>query len=270
MADQLSLANRALLSVGARAQISSLNPSDGSAEANAVSQLWTPTFEQLGRAAPWNCLNRQVTLSLLQAASGTPENENGTLFTVPPTPWLYAYAYPSNCLEARYIVPSYPANTGSTPPTTDAIAGMTWLPNGGQIPYSVSLITDGNNIPLTAILTNQTQAQLVYTMNQSNPAGWDSLFQEAFVAALGAFLVPALSLSLPLMDRCIKQAEAAIAIARARDGNEGVTSMDHLPDWMQARYGAQGMGWWAGQSGTWPGYYNVIWPSSGFSGGTYG
>lgn len=263
--DQLNIANRSLLAIGARTYISSLSPSDGSVEANAVSTLWDSTFEQLGRAAHWNCLGRQVTLSLLLAASGTPENPNGTTIGTPPTPWLYAYTYPSDCLDLRYIVPSYPTSTGdTTPATTINNSAGTWLPNGGQITYLVHTVLDVNNAPITVILTNQSQAQAVYTVNQPNPAGWDSLFTQAMVASLGAFLVPALSLNISLMDRCVKQAEAAIAIARAADGNEGVTSMDHLPDWIQARSGGGG---WGINFTNYSGYCNVLWPTSS---GSYG
>lgn len=267
MADQLSIANRSLLAVGSRLYISSLNPSDGSAEANAVSTLWTPTFEALARTARWNCLTRQVTLSLLTAAQGTPENPNGDTFTlVPPTPWLYQYAYPSDCLDMRYIVPSLPMNeAGTVPATTINNAAGTWIPSGGQIPFVVSTALDSNGNNIVVILTNQDQAQAVYTTNQSNPAGWDSLFQAAMVASLGAFLVPALSLSLPLMDRCVRMAEVAIAQARTADGNEGVTVMDHLPDWMRARAGGQGLGIGYNLS-LYGGYCNIIWPDYG----TYG
>lgn len=265
MADQLSICNRALLAVGARAQISTLNPSDGSVEANACSVLFQPTFEQLARTAPWNCLGKQVTLSLVAAASGTPENPEGTSLPVPPSPWLYAYAYPSDCLDVRYIVPSYPASTGSTPDFPVNVASATWLPTGGQIPFKVQLIDATPASQRLCVLTNQELAQVVYTTNFSNPAGWDSLFQEGMVASLGAFLVPALSLSLPLLDRCVKQAEVAIAQARVRDGNEGVTNMDHTPDWMQARLG--GTGWYSlgyGYGSTQG--YNMCWPSGGSDG----
>jgi hypothetical protein len=263
VADQLSIANRALLSIGARAQISSLNPSDGSTEAAAISTLWQPTFESLGRAAPWNVLTKQVTLTLLMAAQGTPENPNGTSLPVPPTPWLYAYSYPSDCLLFRFVVPSLPVNTGSTvPATTVNNAAGTWLPTQGQIPFAVSSIGDSHNSPILIVLTNQDLAQAVYNANNSNPAIWDSLFQAAMVASLAAFLVPALSLSMPLIDRQIKIAETAIAVARRQDGNEGVTTMDHLPDWMQARAGGQGFGIGYGFS-TWGGFTNVCWPTSG-------
>lgn len=266
MADQLSIANRSLLSIGARAQISSLNPSDGSSEGDAVSILWQPTFEELGRSAPWNCLTKQITLTLLMAAKGTPENPLGTVLPIPPSPWLYAYAYPSDCLLFRFIVPSLPVDaTGTVPATTLANSAGSWLPSNGQIPYAVSTSVDGNNNPLSIVLTNQSQAQAVYNVNNSNPAFWDSLFQAAMVASLGAFLVPALALSIPLMQLSIKTADNMIARARAQDGNEGVTVMDHLPDWMLARAGGQAFGLGYNIS-SWGGYVNMAWPSSGTNG----
>lgn len=262
MSDQLSIANRSLLSIGARAQISSLNPSDGSVEGDAVSVLWTPTFESLGRAAPWNCLTRQLTLTLIKAASGTPENPDGSTLSLPPSPWLYAYAYPSDCLLFRFVVPSLPSETSSTPATTVNNSAGTWLPTNGQIPYAISTDMDSNNNPIQIILCNQSQAQGVYNRNLSNPAYWDSLFQAGMVASLAAFLVPALSLSLPLMDRAIKNAEAAVVIARRQDGNEGVTTMDNTPDWILARSG----GGFRITTSSWGGYFNISWPSSGVSG----
>lgn len=260
MTSQLDISNRALLAVGARAQISSLYPSDGSVEADTIQVLWNPTFEQLARSARWNCLRNQVTLSLVSAAQGTPENPSGTSYPLPPTPWLYAYAYPSDCLDVQYVVPSFPANEGgSTPPTTINNGAGTWLPNGSQIPFAVSYAPSANGSPTLIILTNQDQAQVVYTVNQPNPAAWDSLFQAAMVASLGAFLVPALSLSFPLMQLAIKQAEMAITQARVADGNEGVTTLDHLPDWMRARAGGQGYGIGYGLS-TYGGYTSIAWP----------
>lgn len=270
MTTKLEISNRALLAVGARAQVSSIAPSDGSVEADAITTLFQPTFEQLARSASWNCLTREKTLTLLQAAQGTPENPDGTSYPIPPTPWLYAYAYPSDCLAMRYIVPSLPMNAaGTSPATTINNSAGTWLPTGGQIPFSVIIEYTSNNSPYTVILTNQDQAQAVYIVNEPNPAVWDSLFQTAMVASLGAFLVPALSLDMGLMQLQIKTAEAAIAQARAADGNEGVTSMDHTPDWFVARAGAQGFGLGYGFS-LWGGYVSMSWPGGFSSGGTYG
>lgn len=267
--DILSICNRALLSVGARTQVSSINPSDGSVEANSLSVLFTPTFEALARSAHWNCLGREVALDLLMAASGTPENPNGTTLPVPPIPWLYAYAYPSDCLDVRYIVPSFPTNAGSsTPDTPINNAAATWLPNGGQIVYKVQTVLDSHQQSVLCILTNQDLATCVYTTNLQNPSTWDSLFQEGMVASLGAYLVPALSLSLPLMQASIATAEKAIARARAADGNEGVTVMDHTPDWFRARAGGSNWGYGFASIGGFQ--YSIGWPSFGGGDGSYG
>ncbi len=234
----LSIINRALLSIGSQSQVSSLN--EGSAQANAAATLFTPTFESLARSAPWNCLRKQATLTLLAAAQGTPENPDGTTLPLPPTPWLYSYAQPSDSLQIRFLVPSLPAPIGGVPLFSVNTGAPTWLPNGGQIPYAVAYSVDTNNNPINVILTNQSQAIAVYTVNQPNPQIWDSLFQAAMVASLAAYFVPALSLNMPLMQVQIKLAESMIQQARVRDGNEGVTSMDHVPDWMNARRGASG------------------------------
>ncbi len=234
----LSIINRSLLSIGSQSQVSSLN--EGSAQANAAATLFVPCFESLARSAPWNCLRKQATLTLLAAAQGTPENPDGTTLPLPPTPWLYSYAQPSDCLQVRFLVPSLPAPTGGVPLFSVNTGAPTWLPNGGQIPYAVAYSVDNNNNPINVILTNQSQAIAVYTVNQPNPQIWDSLFQAAMVASLAAYFVPALSLHMPLMQIQIKLAESMIQQARVRDGNEGVTSMDHVPDWMRARRGASG------------------------------
>jgi hypothetical protein len=256
----VSICNRALLSIGARSFISNLN--EGSKEANACSILFSPTYTALARSARWNCFRAQATLSLLKAAIGTPENPNGTLMLLPPTPWLYEYAAPSDSLAIRFIVPSCPAATVGIPPTSASIAAPIYIPGNGQIPFAVAYDTDSNNNPISVILTNQENAQVVYTVDQEDPSQWDSQFQAAMVAALAAYLVPALSLDLPLMQMSIKSAESIIMQARVADGNEGVTSMDHTPDWIRARAAGGGYyNWGYGMNGgTFGGYSNMCWP----------
>lgn len=261
MADTVSLVNRALLQIGARAQVSNLK--EGSTESDAAAVLFIPVFEQLARAAHWNCLRKQATLSLLAAAMGTPENPQGTTLPLPPTPWLYQYALPSDCLFVRFIVPSLPSGVGGVPQTTYSNAAPTWLPGGGQIPYAVAYATDVNNNPIQVILTNQDQAQAVYTVNQPNPVIWDSLFQQAFVSSLAAFFVPALSLNIQLMGAAISAAEKMIMQARIADGNEGTHSQDHVPDWIVARSGESGYGYAASAGYSYPygnGLCSMAWP----------
>lgn len=238
-----SLCNRSLLAIGSQSQISDLN--EDSTQAAACATLFQPTFEQLARTAPWNCLRQQAILSLLAAAPGTPENVDGTALPYPPQPWLYSYALPSDSLQARFVVPTLPVfTTGGTPISPAMIAAGTSVAME-EIPFRIAYATDVNNNPIQIVLTNQTQAQLVYTVNQPNPQIWDSLFQGAMVASLAAYLVPALSLNMALAQMQINLAEKMIEQARVRDGDEGTTSQDHIPDWIQARNigGSTGYGW---------------------------
>ena len=254
---QVSLSNRALAAIGGRSTISSLT--EGSVEANAISILFQPTFEQLARTAQWNCLRQQASLTVLAAAKGTPENPTGT-GAIPPVPWLYSYALPNDCLDVRYILPPLTAVAGSAIPATsyDNFA-PTYIPNTGQIDFAVSYSTDSGGNPIQIILTNQENAIAVYTVNQPNPIIWDSLFEQAFVASLAAFLVPTLTLQMELMQIQIKVAEQAIQIARVRDGDEGATTQDHVPDWIRARQ--TGSYYSFNLSNSAYNYNNMIWPA---------
>lgn len=254
----VQIANLSLLSIGARAQISSLT--EGSTEANAVATLYAFVFEQLARSANWNCLRRQATLTLLAAAPGTPENPDGTTLPVPPTPYLYSYAEPSDSLQIRFLMPVFPTAVGGSVPISPSMIGAASIVGSdGAVPFTVAYSTDNLNNPITIILTDQIQAQAVYTVNQSNPVIFDSLFTSAFVASMAAYLVPALALDKPLMQLAIRNADMIIAQARTRDGDEGWTSQNREADWMRARN--TGYGTWSNYgSGMGVGYSAMCWP----------
>lgn len=256
-ATTVSLCNRALGQIGARSSVSSLN--EGSTQSDACNLFFNSTFQNLARTARWACLRKQANLSLLAAAMGTPENPNGTTLPLPPTPFLYSYQYPSDCLAMRFIVPSFPSLATGVPQTTATVNSPTYLPGGGQIFFAIGYSVDNQNNPITVILTNQSQAQAVYTVNQPNPVIWDSLFEQAFVSSLAAFLVPALSLNLPLMQGSIASAEKLITAARVADANEGVTVVDHVPDWMRARWAGDGYGY-VSQPWIYGGLIDMAWP----------
>ncbi len=258
--NQVSICNLSLLSIGSRVQISSINPSDGSQPADACSTLFSFVFEQLARTARWSCLKKQITATLTQAAQGTPENLTGTSLSIPQQFWLYAYLYPSDCLMVREVLPPTTPSAGvNTPQTTLANSVTPWVGYDQQIPYEIGYSTDNSGNPIQVILTNQESAVINYTVNQQNPQSWDALFTAAYVASLAAYLVPALSLAMPLMQTQIKIAEEIISTARAQDGNEGVRVQDHFPDWLQARQGATGVQWYAPKLNAF-GFIQMNWP----------
>lgn len=258
--NSVSICNLALLSIGSRTQISSISPSDGSQAADACTTLYSFVFQQLARSARWHCLNKQLTLTLIQAAQGTPENPTGISLPLPQQPWLYGYLLPPDSLMVRAIYP--PVNTsGSSINQTTLNNGVTPLmPDTYQIPYAIGYTTDTSGNPIEVILTNQENAVANYTVDQENPQTWDSLFTSAYVASLAAYLVPALSLNPPLMQAQMAIAEKMIATARAQDGNESWQSQTHVPDWIRTRQGATAGAGWGGYNAYGPINVNMAWP----------
>jgi hypothetical protein len=74
-----------------------------------------------------------------------------------------------------------------------------------------------------------------YTLRVTNEDLWDASFEEAMVHALGARLALPLTGNVDVQRSISQQAVGYINAARARDGNEGITQMNHTPDWLVAR-----------------------------------
>jgi len=238
---QLTCCNLALLSIGARTQISSITPSDGSTAADACATLFSFVFQNLARSARWHCLNKQLALTLIQAAQGTPENPSGTSLLLTAQPWLYGYLLPPDSLMVREILPPITTTGSATNQTTLNNSVTPLIPDVYQIPYATGYTTDSSGNAIEVILTDQENAVCNYTVDNENPQIWDSLFTSAFVASLASYLVPALSLNALLMQKQIAIAERMIALARAQDGNESWGSQSHVPDFIRARAGATGV-----------------------------
>lgn len=240
----VDVCNLALSQIGARASITSISPSDGTVAGDACALLYQPTVDAYARAAHWNCNRFTAALTLLKAASGTPENVSGTTLPTPPVPWLYEYALPSDCLKARFIVPQLTQQGGSPPLTTGTTAFLPgYLPDVAvRFVVAVDLDADGNEIAV--ILTDVGSAnagppQLVYTRRLVNIGLWDSQFMMGAKSALAAWLVNPVNASAAMMSQAMGIAKAMLDGARISDGNEGPQSFDHTPDWISIRAGGR-------------------------------
>jgi hypothetical protein len=92
-----------------------------------------------------------------------------------------------------------------------------------------------NDTDKRCVLTDVQYAIGVYTADVQNPDLWDSLFHQAMVAALAARLALPISGKVQTANQFKQDANDAILIARAADGNEAEPSTDHTPDWIMAR-----------------------------------
>jgi hypothetical protein len=218
--DQTTIYNLALDAIQARATVSS--PTENSNEANALNRHWQPSIEAILQAARWNFSRKQINLTVLQdATQGQPV----------PAPWMYEYAMPSDCVQARYVMPTiYAVNSSQTVGTP--AAPLTTAP---PVRFLVSTDQDSNGNQIVVLLTNQIQAQLVYTSRVVNPTLFDGSFVEALRQYLGARVCIPLTGDKGMALAAFKRADELCKAAAASNGNESLTVIDSVPDWIRVR-----------------------------------
>ena len=218
--DQVTLYNLALSAIGTRSSVASLTES--STEAMQLNLHYASALEAILQAARWNFARKQTLLTLLNDAT---QNQ------LVPTPWLYEYAYPSDCTQGRYVMPTVQVNIPS------AVVGTPSVPTAVGVPVKFLVTTDqdpaGNQI--LVILTNQPQATFVYTSRVTNPNLFDGQFVEAFRYLLGARVCVALTGDKMMAAAAWKMADTLCRSAAASNGNEGLTVIDAQPDWIRVR-----------------------------------
>lgn len=237
MTSEVDICNQALAAIGTRSTIASL--SEQSNEAIQCALQYASTRDQLLRSAPWNFVRAYANLSVLKSAPGTPEYGNTVPptywdSTLPPPPWLYEYAYPSDCLWARAVMAQYPIGTFDVP-IFSSISQMPMNYGGTPVPFVVASDKDENNNSIKVILTNTPNAILLYNRAETDPNMFDSEFVIALINGVAANIVIPLTGSLQLRNALLQEANGYIAQTRAVDGNEGLTVQDTYPDWLRVR-----------------------------------
>ncbi|TDY26301.1 hypothetical protein B0G81_6811 [Paraburkholderia sp. BL6665CI2N2] len=211
--NQVQICNLALAAVGTRSTIASLD--EGSGESNQCSLHYDVALEAALRGVHWNFARKQVQLALIADA---------TQGQAVPQPWTYEYALPANCLLARFVLPQM-AITGAPFPVAQQ----------RPVPFIIGSDEDSDGNDITVLLTNEPLAQLVYTARITNPAIYDPSFVDAFVPVLGSKLAIPLTGDKGTRQTLIQLAQALLNGAQVSNGNEGLTVIDHQPDWMRVR-----------------------------------
>ena len=285
------IANQALDAIGSDVVIGDLE--EGTREAQVLLRAYGQCLRQLLRAAHWDFARKQAPLTLLADASGqTPEVGNAVIY-----PWLYEYAYPIDCMKARFVPANWPGVNPPAPPGNYAIGSapiMTGLgsnPLAGQRirPARFTIATDSNYAPpaggidwetqgvspqgRTVVCTNIQYASLIYTALILYPSVWDVNFRAALVAYLASETALAIwakkdrKFGLEMRGQQIQIAKTKIAEARVADGNEGWYSSDIRVDWMDFRR-AGGFADWGGRGFGGPGVLGYGWDRCGFADGS--
>lgn len=243
------ICNQALSRIGTRTTIAALT--EDSKEAKQCNLVYTQTRDEVISMAHWNFAKKTQSLSLLKSAPGTPTNPTGaTAWTdaYPAPPWLYEYAYPSDCLMARYIVPQIDTGVIGTPLTSNLATYYPYvMAPWAAVRFEIATDTDDQGSQINVINTNMYQAIGCYTMRITNPNLFSGNFIQALICALAAKLAQPLTGDRALRNEMFELANRLIIQARAQDGNEGLTIIDYDASWIADR---QSVNPWTG-----PGYF---------------
>lgn len=220
---QVTITNRALQAMGARAQIASVG--ENSKEAKAAALVFLDAVNEVLEAYPWNFAQRWI--------NGTPIRRYTD--AVPPQDgWLYEYNYPADALKIRSVSPPPATATGGIP-----IFGLTLdqqlVKPPVSAPYSVGADDVGNG-HIRVVFTNLSAAQIFYTKRVVDYDTWEPNAFRLLYLTLALKLVAPLAGSKEYMAAVSNQLAEARQVAMVSDANETVTRQDVSTDWLEARY----------------------------------
>lgn len=229
---------------------------EGSRAAEIARRAYDPLLRWMHAQTHWNFARRQLQLGMRGDLCGQ-YNPNRQV----PHPWAYMYEWPADCVHARFVLglDAYALDASGSPlysaPAWNRPAPflVTDAPLANPIESSWDQIEGHSPESTRVVCTDQLGAVLVYTGLIQYPDAWDAGFRQAFVAALAArFALPLIgdkALARAVQSQQTAIAKEALIEARVRDGNEGWTVREHVPDWIRARTsGAVWGGWYGG----WP------------------
>ncbi len=173
MASEVDISNIALAHLGDAANIQSISPPDGSAQAEHCQRFLSVARDSLMEMHDWGFATRRVALALLS--------------TNPASGWAYCYAQPADLLNSISVLDpaaqddtSVGLNTYSSWIETPQPVGGVYTPQ----PYSLESATDGTDI----LLTNQAGAVLRYVARVTDPNKFSPLFVDCLTWSLAAML----------------------------------------------------------------------------------
>jgi len=171
MASDVDIVNLALGHIGNASNIASIVPGDGSIEADYASRFYPVARDEMLEMHNWGFATRRATLALLTA--------------IPPTPWVYAYAPPADCLKPVSIAePTVAVGVLFTESNQPNVYDVFAAQEARTADYLYETLEDGSKV----IFTNVPAAELKYTRQVTDPTKFTPLFVVALSYLLASYL----------------------------------------------------------------------------------
>ena len=202
MASEVDISNLALGHLGDAANIQSISPPDGSAQAEHCQRFYPIARDSLLEMHNWSFITKRVALAqLANVASG----------------WAFCYAQPTDLLNAISVLDPYAQDDTSVGIPTASQWTETPLNNGGVYtpqPFQLESAADGTDI----LYTNQSNAVLRYTARITDTSKFSPLFVDCLTWYLASMMAG------PVMKGAegAKMGASCRLIAFGQDGKSGV------------------------------------------------
>lgn len=224
MASVTQICNLALSHLGDTATVSSIDPPEGSAQAEHCARFYPIARDTLLEMHSWSFAVRRAPLALLSV-------ENAQ--------WLYTYAMPANVINVLAVIP---------PEANDDYSVMHNIPDqygyrpellptaGNYVPqrYSIETLATGQQV----IVTNQENAVLRFTTTVSDSTKFSPLFTISLSWLLASMLAgPIIKGDVGAAEgkRCYQMFQAHFVEATQSDAVQREIKPTHIVPWMAGR-----------------------------------
>jgi hypothetical protein len=224
MPSAVEICNLALSHLGDTATVASIDPPEGSAQAEHCARFYPFARDSLIEMHPWGFATRRIVLAEL--ANTWPQ-------------WAHAYARPADCVTVISVIPPdstddyqsrvvwpYPTSYPSSPGATFAA--------GVPQPYACEL----NDNLAQVILTNQEQATLRYVARVTDTTKFSHLFTLALSWHLASMLAgPILKGDAGAAEakRCSQMMISWLQQAQLADAQQQSISVEQSVNWIAGR-----------------------------------
>jgi hypothetical protein len=173
VSSEVDICNLALGHLGDDATVASLDPPEGSAQAEHCARFYPLARDLMLDAHHWGFNTRRAALALLSAA--------------PPSSWRYAYALPADILSPIAVLAPDARDDNSI--GMPAYGGYACAPNPQSGAYTPQpFVSEADDSGAVVIYTNQVNALLRYTARVSDPTKFPPTFVQGLAMMLASML----------------------------------------------------------------------------------
>jgi hypothetical protein len=201
MASEVDICNLALARLGDNATVASIDPPEGSAQAEHCARFYPVARDSLLEMHAWKFATRRVLLAKL---------------TVESWDWAFAYAEPTGALKLLGVLSATASNDDETQP------------------YEAESAANGTSI----ILTNQEGASLRFVARVTDTTKFSPLFVDALAWLLASYLAGLVlkgDAGAAMAKTCLQSFMLAFSNAKVSDANQRKVRPEHTPAWIAGR-----------------------------------